>query len=83
MAWGREVRLASFSLGGHEQMAGESEKPESTKKAVKPRRKIGASGKRNPWTFPKNTLEDAIRIPKAIEEKNYHLMGERRPGSLY
>lgn len=26
--------------------------------------------KRKPWTFPKNTLEDAIRIPKAIEEKN-------------
>lgn len=23
-----------------------------------------------PWTFPKNTLEDAIQIPKAIEEKN-------------
>ena len=22
------------------------------------------------WTFPKNTLEDAIRIPKSIEEKN-------------
>ncbi len=22
------------------------------------------------WTFPKNTLEDAIRVPKAIEEKN-------------
>jgi hypothetical protein len=27
-----------------------------------------AKGK--PWTFPKNTLEDAIRIPKEIEEKN-------------
>jgi hypothetical protein len=27
-------------------------------------------GKGQPWTFPKNTLEDAIRIPKAIEEKN-------------
>src|SRR5256885_1893582 len=22
------------------------------------------------WTFPKNTLEEAIAIPKAIEEKN-------------
>jgi hypothetical protein len=28
------------------------------------------SAKGKPWTFPKNTLEDAIRIPKAIEEKN-------------
>jgi hypothetical protein len=26
--------------------------------------------KGHPWTFSKNTLEDAIRIPKAIEEKN-------------
>jgi hypothetical protein len=26
--------------------------------------------KGTPWTFPKNTLEDAIRIPKAVEEKN-------------
>jgi hypothetical protein len=25
---------------------------------------------KKPWTFPKNTLEDAIRIAKAIEEKN-------------
>jgi hypothetical protein len=28
------------------------------------------SAKRKPWTFLKNTLEDAIAIPKAIEEKN-------------
>jgi hypothetical protein len=26
-------------------------------------------GKRSPWTFPKNSLEDAISIAKAIEEK--------------
>lgn len=26
--------------------------------------------KGQPWTFPKKPLEDAIRIPKAIEEKN-------------
>src|SRR2546425_5581143 len=30
--------------------------------------KSGGGGQ--PWTFPKNTLEDAIRIPKAIEEQN-------------
>src|SRR5262249_41200084 len=35
-----------------------------TEKASKP----GAAPK--PWTFPKNSLEDAIKIPKAIEEKN-------------
>jgi hypothetical protein len=28
------------------------------------------TAKGTPWTFPKNTLEDAIRVPKAIEEKN-------------
>lgn len=28
------------------------------------------SGKGAPWSFPKNTLEEAIRIPKQIEEKN-------------
>jgi len=29
-----------------------------------------ASAKGKPWTFPKNTLEDAIAVAKAIEEKN-------------
>jgi hypothetical protein len=29
-----------------------------------------ASAKGKPWTFPKNAVEDAIRIIKAIEEKN-------------
>ena len=28
------------------------------------------SAKGKPWTFPKNTLEDAIRVAKAIEDKN-------------
>jgi len=28
------------------------------------------SGRGAPWTFPKNTLEEAIRVPKAVEEKN-------------
>ena len=32
--------------------------------------KKASLSKRTPWTFPRNTLEDAIRIPKAIEEKN-------------
>jgi len=38
---------------------------ESRSKLTKP---IKSKGK--PWTFPKNTLEDSIAIPKAIEEKN-------------
>ncbi len=42
------------------------------KQARKAKRAAGdaANAKRKPWTFPKNTLEDAIRIPKEIEEKN-------------
>lgn len=31
---------------------------------------VKKSGPKTAWTFPKNTLEDAIRIPKAIEEQN-------------
>lgn len=41
------------------------------KKTASPKRantQLTAKGK--PWTFPKNQLEEAIRIPKAIEEKN-------------
>jgi hypothetical protein len=54
-------------------MADEGDKPISAKKANKGRRRsatTAGAGKGKPWTFPKNTLEDAIRIPKAIEEKN-------------
>jgi hypothetical protein len=42
------------------------------KKAKRAKKTIGdpGSAKGKPWTFPKNTLEDAIRIPKEIEEKN-------------
>ena len=41
------------------------------KKRRRPRpTKSESNAKRLPWTFPKNTLEDAIRVPKAIEEKN-------------
>ncbi|MEO6380998.1 MAG: hypothetical protein ABIO35_03110 [Nitrobacter sp.] len=32
--------------------------------------KAHPTAKGSPWTFPKNTLEDAIRIAQAIEEKN-------------
>ena len=46
-------------------------KARKTKKAKKRRSKVAvAAGKGSPWTFPKNTLEDAIRVAKALEEKN-------------
>ena len=54
-----------------------TQKPTKKKRAAKKRGRIAkkaagdaASAKRKLWTFPKNTLQDAIRIPKAIEEKN-------------
>lgn len=34
------------------------------------RKQENASTARLPWTFPKNTLEDAITVAKAIEDKN-------------
>ncbi|WP_316196740.1 hypothetical protein [Bradyrhizobium sp. SZCCHNS3053] len=42
------------------------------KKVTNTKRKVSdpSSAKGKPWTFPKNSLEDAIRIPKEIEEKN-------------
>ena len=53
-------------------MVDEGEKPAPRKKArgAAKRQRGALSAKRQPWTFPKNTLEDAIRIAKAIEEKN-------------
>src|ERR1700683_1320128 len=42
--------------------------PSPDKKTPSKRKTVTAKGQ--PWTFPKNTLEDAIRIAKAIEEKN-------------
>lgn len=46
---------------------------EDKRKSKKRRRKKNtdsAVAKGRPWTFPKNTLEDAIKVAKAIEEKN-------------
>jgi len=45
----------------------ESEKPTKERRS---RSKPSGEAKKVPWTFPKNTLEDAIRIAKIIEEKN-------------
>jgi len=54
-------------------MAEQDEEPRKRAKVKRVRRqpaKEASTSKRAPWTFPKNTLEDAIKIPKAIEEKN-------------
>src|SRR5688572_25507481 len=32
--------------------------------------RVGRPPGKAPWTFPKNTLEEAIEIPKAIEKQN-------------
>ena len=46
----------------------------TSEKAAKPQRvkkpRPTATAKKKPWTFPKNNLEDAIRVARAIEEKN-------------
>lgn len=44
------------------------EKTKSPPKKIRVRKSSSAS--KVPWTFPTNTLEQAIRVPKAIEEQN-------------
>jgi hypothetical protein len=39
-------------------------------KTARKEKSSAASGSSVPWTFPKHTLEDAIRVAKAIEDKN-------------
>jgi hypothetical protein len=54
--------------------ASTASKPAATKpsdpKGSSTKSTASTSAKGKPWTFPKNTLEDAIAIAKAIEEKN-------------
>lgn len=45
----------------------DQEKPKTVRK---PRAKATGEAKKVAWTFPKNTLEDSIRVAKVIEEKN-------------
>ena len=47
---------------------GSSKKPVSKKSRTKLSKTLDVA--KRPWTFPKNSLEDAIRIAQAIEEKN-------------
>lgn len=58
-------------------MAQEEESRIQETKSASPRKKAsrkkkGSNGvaKVPPWTFPKNTLEDAIKVPQAIEQQN-------------
>ena len=46
----------------------DKKKAKSDEKSSRKPDKSGAGSKS--WTFPKNSLEDAIKIPKALEEKN-------------
>src|SRR6266511_2593326 len=39
-------------------------------KTKPPSAKKSSAGKAAPWTFPKNTLEEAITVAKAIEDKH-------------
>ncbi len=50
------------------QVKGRSKQKQSSKKTTSQLK--SRSGKWALWSFPKNTLEEAIRIPKQIEEKN-------------
>lgn len=45
-------------------------KRKPSKKHPRPSGASAASAKGMPWTFPKNSLEDAILVAKAIEDKN-------------
>lgn len=49
-----------------------SSRKESAKpaKATLPKKASPAKPPAVPWTFPKNTLEDSIKIARAVEEKN-------------
>lgn len=53
-------------------MVDEPKKPAKKKAAKNSRNAVSqhASAKGKPWTFPKNSLEDAIGIARAVEEKN-------------
>jgi hypothetical protein len=64
--------MADQSEAGAEPKITKRKVASRTSRKAKPRSKKDApgTGKGSPWTFPKNTLEDAIRVAKALEEKN-------------
>lgn len=77
--WNTVHSQLQFWVAREGDIADENEEPAKVKRARRAKKKSGgksATGddstntKGKPWTFPKNTLEDAIRIAKEIEEKN-------------
>lgn len=44
--------------------------PTRSKQRTGKKKRARNGAKTPPWTFPKNTLEDAVRIPQAIEQQN-------------
>lgn len=65
---GDEASESEFAAKTETASAAASKKPStgSTKKKAAVPKKTAAP----PWTFPKNTLEEALKIPRAIEEQN-------------
>jgi hypothetical protein len=53
-----------------ENEVGRKAKSKSKKRSRKKAPPSQSTAKGTPWTFPKVSLEDALRIPKGIEEKN-------------
>src|SRR3989338_42184 len=65
--------VSQIKSRGSSQKAATKSKPKGQELRVKKKRLVtgeASSAKGKPWTFPKNTLEEAIRVAKAIEEKN-------------
>jgi hypothetical protein len=69
---GIKARYVSKIKAALKQSSGKGQTPKKEEKVIKnrPAKDKLSPAKGSPWTFPKNTLEDAIRVPKAIEEKN-------------
>src|SRR5205823_2340735 len=70
-----ELHIREQTMAGKVAAGVRTNKSASAKKTVKesaPRtsRKQSDEAKRVPWTFPKHSLEEAIRVAKAIEDKN-------------
>lgn len=57
-------------MANNEEQKAENAPPASKSGRKNAKQTKGKAAAASPWTFPKNTLEDALVIPKAIEEKN-------------
>lgn len=66
----QEVKLASAAKESGKRAAGPSKAITAAKKVSPPKPAAQKKQAPAPWTFPKNTLEDALKIARAIEEQN-------------